>query len=281
MKIPVIVACGALLVVTGCSSTNGTGGAGGSGQGGASSTGTGGARGTGTGGATATGTGGTTATGTGGTTGTGGATGTGGSTPADGGADVRVDASVDAVAVSDAAVATNGSYVRTGWTAAYTCTGTCLVGNGDSPQDTPALALDTNANFTTRWSTNRFQQDFWNANPRQFPLYFTVDMKQVVNVSRVTMHPSCRDIFDAAGQLDVLVSLDGTTFTAVVTAHRPAVPPNGEACPPNANAVATDSITFTRTPARFIQIKATQSLVTAHPGSGDRYWAIGDFNAYP
>jgi F5/8 type C domain len=182
--------------------------------------------------------------------------------------------------VTDAALANNGSYVRTGWTATYTCTGTCLAGNGDSPNDTPALAFDGNIQ-TTRWSTNRFQQDFWNANPRQFPLYFTVDMKQVVNVAKVTMHPSCRDIFDAPGQLDVLVSVDGTTFTPVAMNHKPAVPPNGEACPPNANAVATDTITFPATPARYIQIKATQSIVAAHPGSGDRYWAIGEFNAFP
>src|SRR5262249_54986694 len=133
----------------------------------------------------------------------------------------------------------------------------------------------------TRWSTNRFQQDFVNARPTQFPLFFTVDMKQVVNVSKITMHPGCADIFDAAGQLDVLTSVDGTTFTPVVTAHKPAVPPNGEACPPNANAVATDSITFPTTAARFIQLKATMSLIQVHPGSGDRYWAVGEFNAFP
>jgi hypothetical protein len=169
--------------------------------------------------------------------------------------------------------------VRTGWTATYTCTGTCLAGNGDSPNDAPALAFD--GNYQTRWSTDRFQQDFWNANPRQFPLYFTVDMKQVMEVSKVTMHPSCRDIFDAPGSIDVLVSTDGTTFTSVVTNHKPAIPPNGEACPPTATAVATDTVTFTTTPARYVQIKATQSLVNAHPTSGDKYWAIGEMNVYP
>jgi hypothetical protein len=230
---------------------------------------------------TTTGSGG--APGSGGAVGTGG-TGTGGST--DAGSDSAVDAHADATAPIDAVVAhdapvmAGGAYVRTGWTAAYTCTGTCLAGNGDSPNDRPSLALDGDI-LMTRWSTDRFQQDFWNATPRQFPLYFTVDMKQVVNVSKVTMHPSCRDIFDAPGQLDLLVSVDGTTFTPVVTAHRPAVPPNGEACPPNANAVATDTITFTTTAARFIQVKATMSLVTVHPGSGDKYWAIGEFNAFP
>jgi hypothetical protein len=284
MKVFAIVAS-ALLFAAGCSSSNTAGGTGGSGQGGAPSAGSGGAK--GTGGATTNGTGGATASGFGGSVGTGGAgghagsagTGTGGASVADGGVDIHPDATVDAVSVADAAVGTNGAYVRTGWTGVYTCTGTCLAGNGDSSQDAPPLAFD--GNFQTRWSTDRFEQDFWNANPRQFPLYFTVDMKQVVNVSRVTIHPSCRDIFDTAGQLDVLVSVDGTTFTPVVTAHRPAVPPNGEACPPTANAVAMDSITFTRTTARFIQIKATMSLVTVHPTSGDKYWAIGEFNAFP
>ncbi len=218
----------------------------------------------------ASGAGGTTQTGAGGT---GGGTGSGVDAHADG------TGSVDAVVAHDAAVGTNGAYVRTGWTGAYTCTGTCLAGNGNAPNDMPPNAFDNS--FQTRWSTNRFQQDFWNANPRQFPLYFTVDMKQVVNVSKVTMHPGCADIFDAPGQLDVLTSVDGTTFTPVATNHKPAVPPNGEACPPTANAVATDTVTFTTTATRFIQIKATQSLVNAHPGSADRYWAIGDFNAFP
>jgi hypothetical protein len=197
----------------------------------------------------------------------------------DSGLDAAMDASADAVVVHDGAVTTTGAYVRTGWTAAYTCTVTCLPGNGNAPNDMPPLALD--GNFNTRWSTDRFQQDFWNANPRQFPLFFTVDMKQVLNVSKVTMHPGCGDIFDAPGRLDVLLSLDGTTFTTVVTNHSPAVPPNGETCPPTATAVATDTITFATTPARFIQIRANESLVTAHPGTADKYWAIGEFNAFP
>jgi hypothetical protein len=184
-----------------------------------------------------------------------------------------------AVAVRDGAVDVSGAYVRTGWLGAYTCTGTCLAPNGDSPQDMPPLAFD--GDFQTRWSTDRFQQDFVNARPTQFPLFFTVDMRQVMNVSKITMHPSCRDIFDAPGQLDVLLSLDGTTFAPIVTNHMPAVPPAGERCPPQANAVATDTITFPTTAARYIQLKATQSVVGAHPGSADRYWAIGEFNAFP
>jgi len=243
------------------STNNGSGGAGGAAGGGGKMSGSGGTAGGGTGGGAGGGAGGTAGSGV------------------DAGLDARGDASTDAVTVSDAALTASGAYIRTSWTATYTCTVTCLPGNGDSPNDMPALAFD--GNFQTRWSTDRNQQDFWNANPRQFPLFFTVDMKQVVNVSKVTMHPSCRDIFDAPGKLDVLVSLDGTTFTPAATNHSPAIPPNGEACPPNANSVATDTITFPTTPARFIQIKATQSLVNAHPTSGDKYWAIGEFNAFP
>jgi hypothetical protein len=45
--------------------------------------------------------------------------------------------------------------------------------------------------------------------------------------------------------------------------------------------VATDSVTFATTPARFIQIRATQSLLTVHPTAADKFWAIGEFNAFP
>lgn len=295
------IVASALLLVSACSSDNSSGNSGGgSGQGGTTATGGTADQGTGGGGAGGAGTGGTTGTGGAGTagagTGGGGATGTGGTTEAGSGTEAGLggsggmppqDASAEAAVANDAAtievrdgaVAANGSYVRTGWTGVYTCTGTCLPGNGNAPNDAPPLAFDNS--YTTRWSTNRFQQDFLNANPIQFPLYFTVDMRQVMNVSKITMHPGCADIFDAPGQLDVLLSVDGTAFMPIVTAHRPAVPPGGEACPPGANAVATDTVTFATTPARFIRIRATQSIVVAHPGSADRYWAIGEFNAYP
>ena len=181
--------------------------------------------------------------------------------------------------VHDGSLGGNGAYVRTGWTATYACTGTCLPGNGDSPNDKPALAFD--GDYQTRWSTNRYQQDFWNATPRQFPLSFTVDMKQVMNVSKVTMHPSCRDVFDAPGMIDVLVSEDGVTFTPVAMNHKPAVPSNGDPCPPSATAKATDAVTFPTTAARYVQIKATQSLIAAGQGTTDRYWAIGEMYIYP
>ena len=106
-------------------------------------------------------------------------------------------------------------------------------------------------------------------------------MKQVMNVSRITTHPGCRDQVDTPGQLDVLLSIDGTTFTPVATNHRPATAPGNEMCPPTGNVVATDTVMFPTAPARFIQIRATQSLVGAHPGTADKFWAIGEFNAFP
>ena len=215
--------------------------------------------------------------GAGGTAGGGGRGGTGGGSAGTRGG--NADGGPADASAHDGAVGGNGAYLRTSWTATTSCTGTCLAGNGDSPNDKPALAFD--GNYQTRWSTNRYQQDFWNATPRQFPLYFTVDMKQVVNVSKVTMHPSCRDIFDAPGSIDVLVSQDGTTFTPVAMNHKPAVPASGEACPPSATAKATDTVTFSTTAARYIQIKATQSLVAAGQGTTDRYWAIGEMYVYP
>jgi hypothetical protein len=47
-------------------------------------------------------------------------------------------------------------------------------------------------------------------------------------------------------------------------------------------AATFDQITFATTPARYIQIKLTQTLVQAHgTGTADKYWAIGEFYAYP
>ena len=271
----------------GSTSSGGSVGTGGSASGGApgsggSSTGGSGTGGAGTGG---TGTGGRANTGgmsvTGGSDGGGGKGGAGGSTStggAAGGSNQDAGTMADAVVVHDGATMTGGAYVRTGWTATYTCSGgTCPKGTGDSPNDKTADAFDGNI-MTTRWSTDEMQETL----KPHFPLFFTVDMKDVFNVSKITMHPSCRDIFDVPGTLEVYLSTDGTNFgKAVVTAHHPAVPPNGEACPPTATAVATDTITFPSTAARYIQIKATETLKTVHAGASDRYWAIGEFNAYP
>jgi hypothetical protein len=168
----------------------------------------------------------------------------------------------------------SGSYVRTGWTAVYTCTGgACPPQGAADMDDVPTNAF--NGNYQNRWSTGVYQSAL--ATQNRFPLYFTVDMKQVTNVSRITTHPGCQDIFDSPGTVEVFLSIDGQNFGTAVTAmpHTPAVPPNGEACPPNATAVATDSITFPTTAARYIQLKATRRTTS------DRFWAIGELYVYP
>jgi len=172
------------------------------------------------------------------------------------------------------AVAGSGSYTRTGWTATYTCTGgACPPPSAADVGDVATRAFD--GNFTTRWSTGVYQSALSTQN--RFPLYFTVDMKQVTNVSRITTHPGCQDIFDSPGTFEVYLSIDGQNFGTAVTTmpHTPAVPPNGERCPPMGTAVATDSITFPTTAARYIQLKATRRTTS------DRYWAIGEMYVYP
>ena len=96
-------------------------------------------------------------------------------------------------------------------------------------------------------------------------------MKQVVNVSRITLDAGTQDTYDAPGQMDVLLSTDGTNYTTIVSAHRPVSPTNG----------MTDTIMFTQTPARYIQLKATMTIKQVNNALGDRYWAIGEMNVYP
>jgi hypothetical protein len=227
----------------------------------------------GTGGESTAGSGGGPGPGTGGVTGLGGRAGTGGGNDAGLGDRPNADGPTDAVVARDAATTSDGSYVRTGWTAVYSCTGgACPAQSAADTGDVVANAFD--GNYQTRWSTGVYQSAL--NTMRRFPLYFTVDMKQVVNVSKITTHPGCKDAFDSPGTIDVLVSTDGTTFTSVLASpHTPAVPPNGEACPPRTNAVATDTITFTTVAARYIQLKGTQRTTS------DRYWAIGEMNVFP
>ena len=174
----------------------------------------------------------------------------------------------DAV-VQDGATMTGGAFVRTAWTAVYTCTGTCPAqGSADTADADTKRAFDGNRG--TRWSTGQYQQSAV-LMPR-FPLYFTVDMKQVVNVSRITLDAGTQDTYDAPGQMDVLVSLDGTTYTTAVSAHRPVSPTNG----------MTDTIMLPAgTVARYIQLKATMTIKQVNNALGDRYWAIGEMNVYP
>jgi len=97
-------------------------------------------------------------------------------------------------------------------------------------------------------------------------------MKQVVNVTRITLDVGTQDTFDAPGQMDVLVSNDGVTYTTVVAAHKPVSPMTG----------ATDTIMLPQqTPARYIQLKATMTIKQVMMSLNDRYWAIGEMNVYP
>jgi hypothetical protein len=114
----------------------------------------------------------------------------------------------------------------------------------------------------TRWGTGVFQQTL------TFPLLFTVDMKQPATFRSITLYAGSQDVNDFPTQMNVMVSLDGTTFTIAAMNHAPA--------PPTAGAMrGVDTITFT-TPqtAQFIRLIATQS----HSGF---WWAIGEMNVYP
>ena len=89
-------------------------------------------------------------------------------------------------------------------------------------------------------------------------------------VSKLSTHPGCQDIYDAPATTAVSVSTDDTTWTNVTpTPHAPANPKN-EQCPPQANAVATDVITFPATCARYVRLSGTKRTID------DRYWAIGE-----
>jgi hypothetical protein len=252
--------------------TGGTGGSAGSGAAAGTSGGSGGRGGSGgsAGGGTAGANGG--AGGRGGSAGSaganGGAGGRGGSGGSAGSGGGNQDGgSTDAVMVMDGAVS-NGVYVRTAWTATYTCTGTCPAqDSADTVDADTKRAFD--GTLATRWSTGQYQQS--SALMSKFPLYFTVDMRETVNISRIVMDPGNQDHYDAPGQMDVLVSLDGTTYTTIVSAHKPMTPSNG----------MPDDITFTRTPARYIQLKATMTIKQVNNALGDRFWAIGEMNVYP
>ena len=234
---------------------------------GGSAAGTGGGGGSATGGTT--GNGGRGGTGGAGGTGNGGRGGSGGSGAGGTGGGNTDGGSGDAVVVQDGATMTGGAFVRTAWTATYTCTGTCPAqGSADTADADTKRAFDGNRG--TRWSTGQYQQSSM-LMPR-FPLYFTVDMKQVVNVSRITLDAGTQDTYDAPGQMDVLVSNDGTNYTTIVSMHKPVSPMTG----------ATDTIMLPQqTPARYIQLKATMTIKQVSPSLGDRYWAIGEMNVYP
>ncbi|HEY7372169.1 MAG TPA: discoidin domain-containing protein [Polyangia bacterium] len=199
--------------------------------------------------------------GQGGNTGHGGTGGGTGGSSTDGG-------SSDAVVVMDGATMSGGAYVRTAWTATYTCTGTCPAQDSADTKDADTKrAFD--GSLDTRWSTGQYQQS--TALMSKFPLYFTVDMHETVAISRIVMDPGNQDHFDAPGQMDVLVSYDGTTYTTVVSAHKPVSPKTG----------AADTIMLPQgTAARYIQLKGTMTIKQVDNTLGDRFWAIGEMNVY-
>jgi len=179
-----------------------------------------------------------------------------------------VDGGIADVVVHDGPTMNGGAYVRTGWTATYTCTGTCPNTMSQDTQDKDTTrAFD--GNMSTRWSTGQYQQSA--VLMPVFPLFFTVDMKEVKVVSKMTFYAG-GDPYDAPGQMDVLLSLDGTTYTTVLPGYLPTAPSKG----------GTETVMLPQaTPARFIQLKATKTIKQVNAQLGDRYWAIGEMNVYP
>jgi F5/8 type C domain len=160
---------------------------------------------------------------------------------------------------------TGGVYVRTSWTAVYTCTGTCPTKGPSDMNDTEPKAFDGMAN--TRWSTGVYQDKMMGV----FPLYFTVDMKQINSISKMTFNAG-GDPFDAPGEMDVLVSNDGTNFTPVLTAYKTMAPSKG----------MTETVMLPAgTVGQFIKLKGTKTIHQVDASLGDRYWAIGEMNVYP
>ena len=158
-----------------------------------------------------------------------------------------------------------GAFVRTGWTATYTCTGTCPPKNSVDMNDVEPNAFD--GNNGTRWSTGVYQDKLQTV----FPLYFTVDMKQINSISKMTFYAG-GDPYDAPGEMDVLVSNDGTNFTTVLSNYKTKAPSMG----------GTETVMLPQgTVGQFIKLKATMTIHQIDPKLGDRYWAIGEMNVYP
>jgi hypothetical protein len=231
-----------------------------------STSGTGGA--TGSGGATAaggSGMGGTGGSSAGGATGSGGS-GAGGMIDAGSGTDApvdtgAVDAPKDAVVVHDGSTNDAGQYVRAGWTAV--AMPDHVAANMTNPPSTESLASSNafDGMNGTRWGTGVFQDTL------TFPLFFTVNMQQVLNIGRITLYSGSQDTGDYPVQMDILVSVDGVNYTTAVVNHRPTPPGSG-----------IDSIIIT--PAvvgQYIQLKATMG----QPTTNRRWWAIGEMNVYP
>jgi hypothetical protein len=241
---------GLACLASACSSSGSSSGSGGAtGSGGAHAAG-----GSGTGGNAAGGANGSGGSGSGGVT----DAGTASDAPADHGG---MDAARDAVVVHDGSTNDAGAYIRTGWTAV------AMPDHVAPAQTNPRSneSLDSSNAFDgmngTRWATGVFQSTL------TFPLFFTVDMKQVMNIGRITLFAGTQDTGDYPVQMDVLVSTDGVNFTTAVAAHRPQPPASG-----------IDTININPpVVGQWIQLKATMG----QPTTNQRWWAIGEMNVYP
>jgi len=245
---------GLACLASACSSsgTSGTGGA--TGSGGATAAGGSGVGGSGTGGSGAGGTNGSGGSGAGGAT----DAGTGNDAPVDSGA---ADAPKDAVVVHDGSTNDAGQYVRAGWTAI--AMPDHVPANMTNPPSTESLATSNafDGMNNTRWGTGVFQDTL------TFPLYFTVNMQQVLNIGRITLYSGSQDTGDYPVQMDILVSTDGVNYTTAVASHRPMPPGTG-----------IDNILINPPViGQWIQLKATMG----QPTTNRRWWAIGEMNVYP
>src|SRR5205807_509079 len=137
------------------------------------------------------------ASGTGGS-GTGGMADAGRDAPVDGGA--MVDAPKDAVVVRDGSTNDAGQYVRAGWT--VVAMPDHVAPNMTNPPSNESLATSNafDGMNNTRWGTGVFQDTL------TFPLFFTVNMQQILNIGRITLYAGSQDTGDFPMQMDILVS---------------------------------------------------------------------------
>jgi hypothetical protein len=161
------------------------------------------------------------------------------------------------VVVADVALTDAGTYPRTGWTAV----GTPPTPATRNPMTTENL-MEKNAfdgPLNTRWGTGLYQNV-----AGQLPETFTVDMKQTLRFSKITLEPGTADQMDVPGSMDVAVSLDGTNFTTVLTGH--------------VGVQMLDTVTFPQQTARFIKLTNTKATTF---NTGNHWWAIAEMNVYP
>jgi hypothetical protein len=178
--------------------------------------------------------------------------------------DASQDAPADAIVAQDVRLTDAGTYARTGWTAVAVPDAVPMGSRVPASTETLATGDAFDGNNGTRWATGVYQDTL----TASFPLTFTVDMKQVLTVSKITLYAGSQDLLDYPMTMDVSVSLDGTFGgTPVVMGHAPMPPGSG-----------IDPITFPAPQAaRYIRLSATKG----QPTSNRRWWAIGEMNVYP